>query len=213
MSWHTTAIMHLAVVHRQPCTSRINFIEKLMGRADRLFSGFFLWEVPWILSLPLARQHKNWPFIYMLRFFSKEKEKLCFYWVIACLKYPKNCLLVPIRMIGIFSGLATMSNNMIFIILNLLENFLQKETKTKSGMIQVEDEDGTVPEWQVPEATAVPYTVYDLSHPISHLDEYLHIILSCMTAQLYPQVTARCVAYTMSLWHWTHPPFSTLCSV
>lgn len=88
---------------------------------------------------------------------------------------------------------------MIFIILDQLENFLQKDTKTKSGMIQVEDEDGTAPEWQVPEATAVPYTVYDLSHPISHLDEYLHIILSCMNAQLHPQVTAHCVAYAMSM--------------
>lgn len=80
-------------------------------------------------------------------------------------------------------------------------------------MIQVEDEDGTAPEWQVPEATAVLYTVYDLSHPISHLDEYLHIILLCMNAQLHPQVTIQCVAYAMSLWHWTHPPFSTLCLV
>lgn len=59
-------------------------------------------------------------------------------------------------------------------------------------MIQVEDEDGAGPEWQVPEVTAAPYTVYDLSHPISHLDEYLHIILLCMNAQLHPQVMALC---------------------
>lgn len=92
-----------------------------------------------------------------------------------------------------------MSNNMIFIIQDQLENFLQKDTKTKSRMIQVEDEDGTASEWQVPEATAAPYTVYDLSHPISHLDEYLHIILLCMNAQLHPQVMAHYVAYTVSM--------------
>lgn len=80
-------------------------------------------------------------------------------------------------------------------------------------MIQVEDEDGTAPEWQVWEATAVPYTVYDLSHPIIHLDEYLHIILLWMNAQLHPHVMAHFVAYAMSMWHWTHPPFSTPCSV
>lgn len=52
-------------------------------------------------------------------------------------------------------------------------------------MVEGEDGEGTIPEWQVPGAAAVPYIVYDLSHSISHLAGYLHIILLCMHALMH----------------------------
>lgn len=52
-------------------------------------------------------------------------------------------------------------------------------------MVEAEDGEGTIPEWQVPGAAAVPYIVYDLSHSISHLAGYLHIILLYVYALMH----------------------------